>query len=85
MVPQSGGEARRVFPMSTMEGREKCGNGRGVNWFTPRRSAIKAAFEEDLGRRKTDVLSGLGGASKSKLSRWRAFSREMVFGADFRT
>ncbi len=48
------------FPMQEIYGSVKVGRGQGEKVFAARRSAMKAAFSEDLGRRNTDILSCVG-------------------------
>ena len=49
-----------MVPMSNKEGKWKVGRGLGESSFTPLRSAMNAALDVDFGRRKADVLEGVG-------------------------
>jgi hypothetical protein len=57
---EDGGCEERIRPMCVREGRENVGFGIGDKVLIPLRSAIKAAFSVDLGRRNALRLSCVG-------------------------
>lgn len=80
---EDGGYAEIMVEIPSRDGREKDGRGCGDRQFSWRRSAMKAAFSADLGRRKARklVVDGmLEGRGRMKLSCANFASKAAVEG-----
>ena len=86
VVPQSeaGGKLCSTEASDSSEGREKEGNGCGVNLFTALKSAMKQAFYKDSGLRKAVNVSwagrGVGVKNESRCSAPKRFFVSKVSG-----
>ena len=73
-----GGKRSMMLPISSSRGSVNLGLGSRESAFTPLRSAMKAAFSLDFGRRKALLLDGVRcckccGKGKRNWSLWRAW------------